>query len=304
MAWSFPTVRFLNGAVSLGLLDKAQRSSTAIPHSYTARPELIEKVPVRRQRARAVVFGGPVALEQQRLQVAAGVRLADSQYTVNIRQSILEGRESRNWHNAPNSDLIARLRDCANRNLHTVLKIKAHQEIQSTMPDEDAYNLLGDQIADTAAKQAVHSHPHDLNQISVRIAATQAACCDRVRTLHDFMWDVHVKQWELLKDTDDVRYRPFRGPDAQVALVNWAVAESLPAPDTLTDSRLEPFLYGAAFGLSLCQWASALKWPAQKIPHDPGITFLELFINFLLSSGVEYPRLVGKTTAGGSLYQN
>ena len=226
---------------------------------------------------------------------------SDSQYTVDLCQRLLTGCQTPSWRNAPNSDLIARLRACVNRDLHTVLKIKAHQEIQSTMPDQVAYDLLGNQIADTAAKQAVHSHSHDLNSISTQIAATQAACRSRIRALHDFMWDVRTKQWELLQDTAEVRFRPFRGPEAH-ALVDWAVAESLPAPDALPDSRLEMFVYGTAFGLSLYRWACALKWPTQKI--STGITFLELLINFLLTSGIEYPRLVGKTSAGGSLYQN
>ena len=50
------------------------------------------------------------------------------------------------------------------------------------------------------------------------------------------------------------------------------------------------FMWGTAFYTSITKWLSLL----QDLPSDPGISLLELLVNWLVCSGMEFPYVVPK----------
>ena len=54
----------------------------------------------------------------------------------------------------------------------------------------------------------------------------------------------------------------------------------------------EACVWGTAFCESIQAWLQQLQWPLHPVPDDPGIAWLELFINWLVCSGTELPRVL------------
>ena len=56
--------------------------------------------------------------------------------------------------------------------------------------------------------------------------------------------------------------------------------------------NLGSYAWGTAFARSVCKWLHTLQWPSSKLANDPGITILELLINWIICTGNEQPIVV------------
>ena len=83
--------------------------------------------------------------------------------------------------------------------------------------------------------------------------------------------------------------------EERIALIrDWSVN---PRQTNLRPCNQEVFLafvWGEAFGKSLFAWASDLQWSGEITSADPGISFLELCVNCIITSGMEQPLLLGR----------
>ena len=65
----------------------------------------------------------------------------------------------------------------------------------------------------------------------------------------------------------------------------------------LNDDQLSGCPWGSAFTCLVLEWAQTLRWPVEQTEHDPGVSLVELLINFILVTGVAFPRQVSRKAA-------
>ena len=63
----------------------------------------------------------------------------------------------------------------------------------------------------------------------------------------------------------------------------------------LTSGQLKHHL--RAFTCLVLEWAQTLRWPVEQAEHDPGVSLVELLINFILVTGVAFPCQVSRKAA-------
>eukprot|EP00438_Fugacium_kawagutii_P029358 Skav203293 [mRNA] locus=scaffold5484:137994:142763:+ [translate_table: standard] len=228
---------------------------------------------------------------------------SDSEYAIGATNNILDGAEVRHLLLRVNSDLLLELhrvlfgRDRSHVRLcHT----RAHRDIHAIEDVHEAHSALGNHVADRAAAAVWRER-----------AGSQTK--EIVRTIHEH-YGTQTKRWnqfsqylveqtKMISDwkhpTTSTSEGHFEGYDATFhKLLHWSPGCATMSFDTgLTDEQAVCFPHPAYFVLAVSQWLACLRWPTCVQPDDPGITWLELLVDCISSTGVQIPKQLGKYRA-------
>ena len=184
-----------------------------------------------------------------------------------------------------NEDLVGRLAVVATQPGQQVLKVRAHQNLEQI---RDLYHL-GNDIADEAAVGQIDLQ---IRQASCRIARDEIADKQELSQILDYSAQVLIEYSIRLKSLNPqlLHATPCGEDSGLPRLPDPASSFVIESDPALADC----FMWGTAFYTSITKWLSLLAWPDQDLPSDPGISLLELLVNWLVCSGMEFPYVVPK----------
>eukprot|EP00438_Fugacium_kawagutii_P027321 Skav202721 [mRNA] locus=scaffold654:963827:967240:+ [translate_table: standard] len=190
-------------------------------------------------------------------------------------------------------DLVLRLFRTLPRGRYQFEKIQAHQDPGGITDDLLRYRVLGNKQAnDTAILASKHMYPQVVQQWTA-MAQDLVEQKDRLKDLfrlHLSLHEARAKQEQLDRQQD---------PDGEVAtppedmlrkLQQWRISQPAPVGRLRIDGTSRSVL-GPTLSKLFVHWAQQLRWPPDdEVPvGDPGITFMELAVNFMLFSGTYLP---------------
>ena len=243
--------------------------------------------------------------------------VTDAQYVILTIRKIEALGFSWVSHKTPHADLIYEIYLRWNPVRFTVEKIKSHMNLNHARDFQQLHFMIGNKCADMAASSSLHNAPSALLQFCqeqkswyVREKAWLLEVCRFVLALNR----LRISQIDELPQTDDstqsqteeahVPMHPrLYGEEAFQSLEEYNpphfdfICSHFPNPDLQT---CQAFLQGATTAMALCIWAKSLKWPPDLDSkylnsNDWGITWVELYINFLLTTGIHMPIKTGGT---------
>ena len=191
-----------------------------------------------------------------------------------------------------NEDLIFRLARRLPFVQIRVLKVKAHVDPAGLPDSPQGFVHLGNMCADEGAKQAMNHIDPQILQASNRIAAGCAHDITELTGILTFAAQMVINYFRKVADKqkqDGLRNTPA---DKMRSILAWnPAAAALPQP-AFDPAFCDAFMWGTAYLQSVQQWMAELKWPAARAAGDPGISHLELLVNWMVCSGMEVPIVI------------
>ena len=196
-----------------------------------------------------------------------------------------------------------------------IKKVKAHENIKPDEKFQEAWVKLGNCIADEVAKavvarendlvkkMALEIKNHNIQQVrdlqkvyAYLIAYNKASML--AKKMDDLQKDVQtsVAQDEQQEDRRENQHGNDKKSAVKI-LYTWKVDNPSPYPNLILDKEIAGCVcWGAKAASEVLAWCKTLKWPPKGIPSkdDFGITYLELLVNFLLTTGKQVPVTVSK----------
>ena len=194
---------------------------------------------------------------------------------------------------------------------HHIHKVKAHQSISPHDNVQEAWNKLGNFVADEAAKASLMKEDPGVIQLSSEIAAHNLKEKKDLLCVYKYMVafnqisqrDSATSELEQnnpnldLGDSNNQNERIRNMTSYKTILEHWTVPSALPPIiNHMTLEIAQCCSWGAKIAYHVYAWIQTLRWPDNMDlrQHDHGITFLELLVNFHLVSGANIPVTVSR----------
>ena len=187
--------------------------------------------------------------------------------------------------NSSNADLVRRLLAVVQCPGQSVVKVKAHIDPLSCADNLTGFLQLGNQIADEAAKAALSATPYDLTDAARKIFVANKARKTKLREVLDYAARVTITYLQKCQAKADEEAGLEPNQDHLQKLICWRPQSVQCVEFEVPDDNLAYYTWGTAFARSLCKWLKTLQWPTGKHANDPGITILELLVNWMICSG-------------------
>eukprot|EP00438_Fugacium_kawagutii_P026362 Skav206083 [mRNA] locus=scaffold2150:42701:43909:+ [translate_table: standard] len=219
---------------------------------------------------------------------------SDSQAALNMTKRITDLQDPSQLQGHPEADLATRLWNAMQRGERSFDKVKAHSLDEPDITLLEKYHRIGNHIADrTAAKAMSHQHKH---------------ITDTSNTLHENFAKVkkHLNLYyqmllQMFKHRASIENSEQETPNrAEQCQIHADYVESLcqlcheqpwiPLP--LQADQTYAAAWGATLNEALVEWMAEVSWPDQPIeaaPYNVGVTWIELAISFVLTTGVLIP---------------
>eukprot|EP00438_Fugacium_kawagutii_P029797 Skav231465 [mRNA] locus=scaffold1100:61137:62328:- [translate_table: standard] len=221
---------------------------------------------------------------------------SDSSYALGILQKILAGTPVGFFQRAANFDLIIEMyRMVGMRTSDTIrwTKLRSHTQLTEYVDMLELYHALGNDAADEAAKGCHEAVPVDTQHMVDAISAHEELWSKKFMEFCKFSCSMTYMVSNFFSQdqrTNNQCDRPDRG--LELAAWNYECPKmSFAIPRT--PEWESNFLYGEQFMLALRLWLEALQWPVDEVEDSPGITWLELYVDFVVATGVRTPTCTG-----------
>ena len=225
------------------------------------------------------------------LDAQAEVR-TDSKYAVSSWNRVKHAGSTLTLSKLDNSDLLCRLWHVAQEGAQNVIHVKAHREPSRSMPADLVFDVLARPCAKTAARTSIRMYAESLTAQAAWRIGTQELFHEWCK----FCVQVHRRMHAASKAAQLTR-APDSTPQRLCIQARMSNLHSGPAPPQVDLGAYEAdaFLWGSGFGLALWKWWKAIIWPAhaEPGPDDPGVSYLELLFDFLLTTGQWIPLRTG-----------
>ena len=259
------------------------------------------KVVGRQTVNRGELLAGAIALD-----VSKHLHLiVDSQYTLHLLQEIQSLPSPLPFCNHENYDIIKQIWHKMNHHKHESLtfeKIKSHLDVQPDMTDDMIFKIWGNTHADAAAKAATSIDLPGFANMHNQITKFDE---QQSETLLNFFYYItemvalFQTAFSKLGDQNDV---PF--VDRFDALNIWPKQRCVcPAIPDFTPELIKCMYFTETFTRRLIMWLCKLQWPPEKQDDDPGITYLELFLDFYLATNSLPPVNVASSLNTNPIYK-
>eukprot|EP00438_Fugacium_kawagutii_P023217 Skav215686 [mRNA] locus=scaffold278:270044:271216:+ [translate_table: standard] len=240
------------------------------------------------------MFAAIVAISQ-----AKRVRLvSDSAYVLRILDSLVSGTPVAKFQRAVNFDLITQLSIALRgrtRQEVSWLKIDSHQDVFGSFPAVDHYHILGNHVADLDAKRQYTKIGHEVTDVVEAMAHSEQEWSSRFFEYCQYLCRItkrissQTKPWlqqvePVQENNEHVQFLDSWHPSVEVVYFDFDQPEGFEST----------FVYGERYMLALFMWLRKLAWPVEASSEDIGITWLELFVDFSISTGVRFPTLTGQ----------
>ena len=273
-------------------------------------------VPGTQSVARAELYALLIALRAAMSLPASTcvVFVTDCQYVVNMIRKIVSQGPNFISGKTCHADILNDIASMWDTSRFQIRKVRSHQSFSSAQTLSQLWDRAGNHCADIAATSSLKNIPKPLRDISDENATWVRT--ERIwlrRVCHYFLALVRQRM-ELFKlpentgrhDTDrngdasqHVMPPNLFGEDAFRFLTDFHPADYSMLPSirevAVPDAGiLQLFLQGANIAQAMCRWCQTLKWPSNLdssylVETDWGILWAELFVNFLLVTGLFFP---------------
>eukprot|EP00438_Fugacium_kawagutii_P025028 Skav213314 [mRNA] locus=scaffold1383:152342:153556:+ [translate_table: standard] len=201
-------------------------------------------------------------------------------------------------------DLIERLWHALRRGDFRFLKVRAHQDAMAMSDWREVYDTLGNQCANDAAITANRYMYTAQAKVWDAMGRDVARSFDQLRRVYSLHLELHKARVMLEQQNRVLEPHGLEAavPDAQRDLLaNWQVSEVWEMPGIQVDFTSRSVM-GPKLSRLFVQWAQQVKWPAEHllVPDDPGVTYVELAMSFMLFSKSYLP--VRRYRADGSAF--
>ena len=170
----------------------------------------------------------------------------------------------------------------------TITKVAAHQDINSLLCPRERWLAKGNDVADQAAKRCVQ-HQHRPLFLAHQRAATKHAATRQV--YNDFIAYLGKIALVAVKDS-----KPATKSKREFEVNNLPSLSDLVAahpyihlPIDLSREKILSSNFGAIFVWRVLAWRNSLAWPDPPRCAGEDISFLELYVDFILFSGSRMP---------------
>ena len=243
-------------------------------------------VPGRQTINRAELYSAVLAHEQRRQVVI----VTDSAYVIHMHVLVRTTVNVATLHQLPNWDLLKRLHVLFWDHGYgiPIRKIKAHQTV-SGHSDEEVLHVMGNAVADFAAKQAASRLMKVVTQDMVRLHADSLEAKCLLEQQFALRIDLAMARTKLDNDMEKL-------PEKQVqkleCMHSWNVEYSRTFNFTEADyDNARGSKYGKRLTHLILQWLQLLQWPTspEEVTPPIGITWVELTVNFMLCTQSAIP---------------
>ena len=169
-----------------------------------------------------------------------------------------------------------------------VCKVKAHKDLLACEDDLSRYIHYGNHLADAAANRQREAIPEEWAQLLSWYNQQVQVSWQRAKVfcnLHATSFQHSAQDGAFTKPVLDATQPPTD------EIANRLAGAQPPGPfqtwnlEGLDETAHRPLCF---FGWGLMRmlpvWAATLRWPSQASEHDPGISFLELYIHFIMDA--------------------
>ena len=233
---------------------------------------------------------------------------SDSQYVVNVVHFLELGNITRWGYKIANYTLVSRLQKSWITGKFKIHKVKSHVDWAASESGQPIRVSMGNFVADRVATLALKRSPKWLRDLSTEMVKRSKDEKHRLEEVFQYLIELnreHKKIVSIKKDvtapSQDVRAsRNLMCDDAVRAMNAYAFPDGrVVKVDSLDSEALQGSLQGVNLARYILSWAETLQWP--PIDHDWGdneigktvmgwgISWFELFINFLLVTGQHCP---------------
>eukprot|EP00438_Fugacium_kawagutii_P033513 Skav222488 [mRNA] locus=scaffold1835:93832:95145:- [translate_table: standard] len=231
----------------------------------------------------------------------------DSSYVLRCFNLIQHTATAARLHKRKNADLLLRWHVLHwNRNLCTpTIKVKAHLA-RTSRDQQDPRLTMGNEVADWIAKRALATMTPDYTQMQQQIHDEQRVYADKLSNQYRMRTDLGCFRQALLNtqlvedtsppDTTLHRFQTWSLPQTHVF-------STMDMEATEVEAAIRASLWGVQYSDSIVQWLATLRWPTDLEETDPGISWLELLVNFELLTQQVTP-LLFPTAEGGKAYRS
>eukprot|EP00438_Fugacium_kawagutii_P007357 Skav218570 [mRNA] locus=scaffold2610:188616:191990:- [translate_table: standard] len=225
----------------------------------------------------------------------AAVIYSDSAWAIEVFEAVRRSPSySAHLHRA-NFDLICDLIDLASTtdlDGFQLCKVQSHQCHEEIRDDLLLFRALGNDMADSFAKEGTSATHSDLHRVCWDIAHW---CDDQLKSVKHFSKLLIKMEMQRLDAFDKMKSRlqPSTAIDESSSLATWRVPDPIQIciDEETPDEFLAGFVPGASFFQALRSWCSMLRWNSE--PGDPvGISYFELACNFVGVTGFTFPKVV------------
>ena len=215
----------------------------------------------------------------------------DCQSNINLWTLVTHRGPKALYMDKANEDLIYRLARIPKPPQQKVYKVKSHVDSLGVHDNGQSYIHLGNEIADTAAKQAVGTIPAPLRNESEQLFHAEKKDQCTLGKVLAYAAKITITYLARVADSESQDGVRMNGSQKIQVMQNWnppCTRYAVLIPQELK----EACMWGTAFCESIQAWLQQLQWPLHPVPGDPGVAWLELFINWLVCSGMEIPRVL------------
>ena len=207
----------------------------------------------------------------------------DSQYVLDIAEKIRQYPDVKAFHKAKNFDLLSSFWHQLRTGHITLRKVKAH-----AFTKEDSVTTsflkLGNMAADAAAKVA------RLQYEQRHLERQHDDDLDKVQQQHfQLLYDLHCARDKWFAMNEEKLTLPTGHRNSlqwMGELQHYTVTsprEPIIFPTEVTEI-LDTCLWGTEYSLQIFQWLQLLQFPEQQDDNDPGISWYELAVSFLMTA--------------------
>eukprot|EP00438_Fugacium_kawagutii_P011463 Skav234953 [mRNA] locus=scaffold2817:165851:170123:- [translate_table: standard] len=255
-------------------------------------------VPGRQTIDRAELFAVIYAIQ------AGNVRqvtiFTDSSYVIHVAKVVLVVDLQAMLHVMANPDLLQQLAEVLAAVNVTFHKVASHQDPLQADTWEQAWMYLGNNAVDGMCTQRLQTLPHEFTAKVESCIQWNKSEEDSLQQVLAFMVENNLARHELLQQHCGAEHGGRRNQDVcpfeQFACYN--VEQTMCTLDGEPDHRIfAASLQGVKLGYHLFHWWKQIQWPvdddAANTDNDElraaGISWLELTINFFVSTGRFFP---------------
>ena len=241
--------------------------------------------------------------------------VVDAQYVINVVSKI--NNPNTPWHKIANTDVVRHLQSLWNKKNFTISKIKSHRALHEANSLSDLWNLLGNHYADKAAGKALENIPTDFKNLILKVQALRQKEKSMLQTVLRYFCALDKARTALIKETKKIAHAEQESTQQDNSLFGDAIMKlstyQVETGYNYIDGILQPQyananLQGSGIAYAVWWWAGQLTWPSP----DPvsgalppvakwGITWFELLVNFIISTGW-YPPLRISGMGSSSVY--
>ena len=219
---------------------------------------------------------------------------SDASYVLNVIQKVCNDNIPK-CHRITNYDLWQVIQRLWKKERYEICKVKAHESILPCMDLWQSWQRLGNHIADETAKTSLKHEVPVVIQCAQDIAEFHKLQKSKMTKVLKYLVAFNSKSIDDHKDknNDQTSNNSQSSRNIRQIMETWQVENPrhFAWPD-LTISAAKCCSWGQRTAFCVYAWLKTLRWPDQIEPRridDVGISYLELFANFLLVTGVTLP---------------